>query len=95
MLPLLFSVVCGYFGWHAMHGERGLIARDIRMKQIEEARAQLARAEAERDAIERRVAGLRGEQLDPDMLEERARALLNLVGRDEMVVPYGPDHRLF
>jgi cell division protein FtsB len=95
VLPLLFSVVCGYFGWHAMHGERGLIARDIRTQQIAEARSELARAEAEREAMERRVAGLRGDQLDRDMLEERARTLLNLVGRDEVVVPYGPDRRLF
>lgn len=94
-LPLLFGAVCVYFGWHAVHGERGLIARDIRMQQIAEARFELERAEHERDAIERRVAGLRGEVLDRDMLEERARSLLNLVGKDEIVIPYGPERRLY
>jgi cell division protein FtsB len=95
LLPLLFSGVCGYFVWHAMHGDRGLIARDIRTQQIAQARIDLARAETEREAMERRVAGLRGDRLDRDMLEERARGLLNLVGRDEVVVPYGPERRLF
>jgi cell division protein FtsB len=41
------------------------------------------------------VRGLRGELVDRDQLDERARQLLNLVGKDEVVVPYGPDRRLF
>jgi cell division protein FtsB len=94
-LPVVFLAVSGYFAWHAMHGERGLIARDQRMADIAAARAELARAEADRDAIERRVTGLRGERLDRDQLDERARALLNMAGRDEIVVPYPPDRRLY
>ncbi|MBX6374925.1 MAG: septum formation initiator family protein [Acetobacteraceae bacterium] len=95
LLPVLFSAVCGYFLWHSVHGPRGLLAREQRMQEIAAARAELARAEAERDAMERRVAGLRGEVLDRDQLEERARVLLNLVSRDELVMPYGPGQRLF
>jgi len=95
VLPLLFVALCGYFAWHATHGERGLIARERREAQVVAARAELARAEAERDAMERRVAGMRGERLDRDQLDERARGLLNLLGRDEIAVPYGPGRRLF
>jgi cell division protein FtsB len=80
---------------HAMHGERGLIAREQRIADIAMARAELSRAEAERDAMDRRVSGLRGDRLDRDQLDERARALLNLVGRDEIVVPYAPERRLY
>lgn len=94
-LPTLFVALCGYFVWHAMHGERGLIARDQRVRDIAMARADLAKAEEERDRIERRVTGLRGDRVDRDQLDERARALLNMVGRDEVVVPYGPERRLF
>lgn len=94
-LPVLFSAVCGYFIWHSIHGERGYLAREQRLQEIAAARAELARAEAEREAMERRVAGLRGEALDRDQLEERARVLLNLVARNELVVPYGPGQRLF
>ncbi|MBI0536579.1 septum formation initiator protein [Roseomonas sp. KE2513] len=78
-----------------MNGTRGLIARDARNAEIAQARLVLAEAEAERDAMERKVAGLRAEHLDRDMLEERARALLNVVARDEIVVPYAPNRRLF
>lgn len=94
-LPVVFLGVSGYFVWHAMHGERGSIARTERIAEIAAARQELARAEAERDAIERRVAGLRGDRLDRDQLDERARSLLNMVGRDEIVVPYGPERRLY
>lgn len=94
-MPCLFVALSGYFGWHAMHGDRGLIAREQRLADIAAARAELSHAEAERDAIERRVVGLRGDRVDRDQLDERARALLNMVGRDEVVVPYAPDRRLY
>ncbi|GGG38210.1 hypothetical protein GCM10010964_27440 [Caldovatus sediminis] len=95
LLPVLFGAVCGYFLWHSVHGPRGLLAREQRAQEIAAARAELARAEAERDAMERRVAGLRGEVLDRDQLDERARALLNLVAREELVMPYAPGQRLY
>jgi cell division protein FtsB len=95
LVPALFLAVSGYFVWHAVHGERGLMARDKRQADIVSARAELTRAETERDAMERRVAGLRGDRLDRDQLEERARSLLNMVGRDEVIVPYGPERRLY
>ena len=95
VLPLLFSGLCGYFIWHSVHGQRGLMARDLRTQEIAAARAELGRAEWERDALERRVAGMRGDWLDRDQLDQRARELLNVVGRDEIVVPYEPGKRLY
>jgi cell division protein FtsB len=95
ILPVVFIAVGGYFIWHAVHGERGLIAREQRQQQIADARAELERARAEQHAMERRVQALRGDRLDRDQLDERARQLLNMVGRDEIVVPYGPTGRLF
>lgn len=94
-MPCLFMALSGYFAWHAMHGDRGLIAREQRLADIAAARAELSHAEADRDAIERRVVGLRGDRVDRDQLDERARALLNMVGRDEIVVPYAPERRLY
>ncbi|MBB5693473.1 FtsB family cell division protein [Muricoccus pecuniae] len=95
VLPVIFFALCGYFAHHAMHGTRGILAREARNAEIAAARIVLAEAEAERDSMERKVAGLRAEHLDRDMLEERARALLNVVSRDEIIVPYPPNRRLF
>ena len=93
--PLGFIALCGYFAWHAVHGDFGLIARERRLEEIATARAMLVRAEAERDAMERRVSGLRGDRIDRDQLDERARTLLNLVGKDEVVIPYEAGRRLY
>lgn len=94
-LPALFLACCGYFVWHAINGERGLIAEEQRLAQIAEAQGERERVLRDLAAMERRVEGMRGEQLDRDQLDERARQLLNMLGRDEIVVPYGPDRRLF
>ncbi len=95
VLPVLFLATSGYFVWHAVHGERGLIARDVRQERLQEARLELSRVQGELEAVERRVAGLRGDRLDRDQLDERARQLLNMVDRNEIVVPYEPGQRLF
>ena len=95
MLPVAFAALCGYFAWNSQQGDFGLVARDRKLEDIAQARAALARAEGEREALERRVAGLRGDRIDPDQLDERARTLLNLVGKDEIVIPYEPGKRLF
>lgn len=93
--PLGFVALCGYFAWHSVHGDFGLLARERRLEDIAAARAVLHRVEHERDAMERRVAALRGDRIDRDQLDERARTLLNLVGKDELVIPYEPGKRLF
>ena len=95
VLPVLFLAASGYFVWHAVHGERGLIARDIRQERLQEARQELAQVQADLEAVERRVAGLRGDRLGRDQLDERARQLLNMVDKNEIVVPYEPGQRLF
>jgi cell division protein FtsB len=95
MLPVAFAALCGYFAWNSQQGDFGLVARERKLQDIALARAALTRAEAERDALERRVTGLRGDRIDRDQLDERARTLLNLVGKDEIVIPYEPGKRLF
>ena len=66
-----------------------------RFAHLADARVILERANEDRDRMERRVQGLRGNEVDRDQLDERARALLNVLGRDELVMPYGPERRLF
>ncbi|MDB5368832.1 MAG: septum formation initiator protein [Roseomonas sp.] len=95
-VPVVFAGLCWHFAWYAVHGPRvGSLARDAKAAEIVVARLDLGRAEAQRDTMERRVAGLRGDQIDRDQLDERARALLNMVGKDELVAPYGPGKQLF
>ncbi len=94
-VPVLLAGLLAYFAWHAIHGSRGFRAMQLREAQIEAARAELGRLQAEREAAERRVAALRDNQLDLDTLDERGRAMLNLTGKDEIVILYPPGGRLY
>jgi len=85
--PVLgISLVC-YFASHLFVGERGLLAWTELTQELRDARATLAALDTERQTLERRVGLLQPEHLDPDMLDERARATLNLVGPNEIVIP--------
>jgi cell division protein FtsB len=84
--PLIGAAAVAYFAYHTVEGDRGVLAW-IRMKnEILEAEMQLAKVSTERQALEHRVLLLRPDHLDPDMLEERARAMLNMGREDELVV---------
>lgn len=95
VMPVLLGALLAYFAWHAIHGQRGFRTLQMRQTQIEQAGADLAAVRARRDAAERRVAALRGGRIDPDTLDERVRAMLNLTQRDEIVILYPPGSRLY
>jgi cell division protein FtsB len=88
--PMLGLSAVAYFAYHTVEGDRGLLAwwhlnRDIRV-----AEATLTEVQQERTALERRTQLLRPDRLDPDMLEERARAMANLGHDDEVVILQTP-----
>ena len=87
VVPALFAVVFGYLGYHVMHGERGVFAYMHLKNEIVRAEGAVAETDATRQAWERRVASLRSTTLDPDMVDERARFMLNVVQPDEIVIP--------
>ena len=93
--PTLFLGLAGFFGWSATQGERGLQTNAVRQAQLGTARAELKRVEGERDAMERRVAALRQQRLDPDMLDERARAMTGWTEPSDVVVLFVVPNRLF
>lgn len=89
IFPLLGIAMAGYFSYHALTGERSIVAFFRITDDIKAAKAELAQAKAERQKLERRVSLLRSESLDPDMLDERARWSLGFVG-DRDIVILGP-----
>ena len=93
--PTLFLTLVAYFGWNATQGDRGLQSYALRQQQLRSVQADLAKADQERELLERRVSGLRTQRLDPDTLDERARAMLNVAEPNDVVVMYGPGKRLF
>jgi cell division protein FtsB len=85
-----FALACfglaAYFGYFLLYGNHGLINLARVQHEIEIKQAQLDRVRGERLALEHRVSLLRPESVDPDLLEEQARARLGLTERDEVVI---------
>jgi len=84
--PLLGLFAITYFAYHTVEGDRGLLAWWQLNRDVKVAEATLAGLTKDRDALDRRSRLLRPERLDPDMLEERARAMADLGHEDEIVV---------
>ena len=93
--PLLFLALVGYFAWNATHGDHGLIAYAQRQQLLKQAQDDLAQVQAEKTEWRSRVTALGADHLDADMLDERARAMLNLSDPGDIIVPYGDKDRLY
>ena len=87
---VLAALFIGYFGLNAYTGDHGLKARQNLDHEIADLAQQLERTKAERERWEHRVALLKSDRIDPDMLDERARALLELVDPRELTLRTKP-----
>jgi cell division protein FtsB len=76
-LYAIAALLVGYFAMNAFSGNRGLKAKQDIDQQVAELSTELARLKLERSQWERRIALLKSSGLDPDMVDERARALLD------------------
>lgn len=78
--------VMAYFAHHAVHGDHGLYAslqlKEIRQKLLDDR----DRHRETRKMLEEKVALMRPENLDPDMLDEQARARLNMAHPDDITI---------
>ena len=84
--PLIAFACVTYFIYHSIQGERGVLSM-FRLKQkLELAKAELNLMTSQRESLEHRVHLLRPDNLDLDLLEERARAILNFARSDEVII---------
>jgi len=85
-LYVVAALFIGYFGINAYTGKNGIKAREGLDRQIPDLAGELDRVKAERTRWERRVALLKADRIDPDMLDERARQLLNYTDPRDVTV---------
>ena len=93
VLPAVAGLLTlGYFAYHAVNGDRGLLAYWRLEEAIVAAEAERAETEAERQRMEHQLSLLPREigedrgSLSLDMLDERARALLGHVRPGEVII---------
>jgi cell division protein FtsB len=91
VLYLVVGGLIAYFGVNAFSGDHGLRAREQLAAQMQALSAERHKLRDERVHWERRVALLRSQSLDPDSLDERARAMLDYVHPRDLVM-LGREH---
>lgn len=89
VVPALGACLVGYFSYHAVQGDHGLIARNHLRTEVAAARATLEQLQAERAVLEHRADLMNPDHIDADMLDEQLRAMLNLAHPDDVVLYFG------
>jgi cell division protein FtsB len=79
-----------YLGYSALKGQFGTESNARMLVEIGELEAKSSVIQAEIDAYRHRVQLFDSASLDPDILTERARALLNMAQADDVVVMLDP-----
>jgi len=93
VVPLLGTFLLFYFAFYMLSGERGLISLIKLKKQYKISQEELATVTNERAKLENKVKLLRDESLDKDILEERARVMLNYSKPNEIIIPLTTDSK--
>ncbi len=75
-----------YFSVYAVKGERGFFRYIYLSSEVAQAREIADKYAQEKNEWEQKVKLLSSDSLDLDMLDERARIVLNMVGKDEFVI---------
>ena len=84
------ALVIGYFWAHAHSGDHWLEAKRDLVEQAADLMQELEQVRRERAAWEHRVQLLRPNAVDPDLLEERARAQLHYVHPRDLTLVFRP-----
>ncbi len=86
--PVLGISAVIYFAYHVVQGDRGLTAWLNLNQQVAAKRAEAKTVAARRKALQNKVRMLHPETIDPDLLDERARRMLNYGRPGDIVIPY-------
>jgi cell division protein FtsB len=89
-LYTIAALLIGYFGVNAYTGEHGLIAKRDLDQDIAQLTLDLDAVKAERAVWQRRVSLLKSDNIDPDLLDERARRWLDDVDPRDLTLMLKP-----
>jgi cell division protein FtsB len=84
------ALFIGYFAANAFTGNHGLRAQQDLEQQLTAMKGDLMQLKAERAVWERRVSLLRTDRIDPDVLDERARALIGYADPRDLTLLLNP-----
>ncbi|MGD9649832.1 MAG: septum formation initiator family protein [Dongiaceae bacterium] len=87
LLPtILIALVLGYFAYHAIQGDRGLITYFRLRADLNKSEIQRDELAIKRQQLESEVQQLRPDHVDPDRLEEEAKRSLGYAKKNELMI---------
>lgn len=85
-IALFLVSFCLYISYHGTFGERGWLKRQALESQLESSEITVERLRHARQQLALRVAGIGGDDIDPDLLDELVRQELGMARTDEFVI---------
>jgi cell division protein FtsB len=83
---VVLMLLCAYFSYFAVRGDRGLLTYISLQQKVAEAEKMSNNYDRKRKELDQKVKLLSSNSLDLDLLDERARAVLNVIGDDEFII---------
>lgn len=91
LAPLIGAALVTYFAYHAVQGDRGLLAWWQLRQQMDAVEVELASVEQDRAFLEHKISLMRPESINLDMLDEQTRQVLAFAQPGEYIII--PDSR--
>lgn len=88
--PAIAILLLLYFTYHLIQGDHGYLSWSSLDTDLQESESILQEKKIKQDELEHRVGLLKSENLDPDLLDERVRKMLNHAEKGEVIVFYDP-----
>lgn len=86
VLPVLGLMVLGYFAYHALVSDRGLVAYFRFQRELITAQEELDAVREHKATLEKRVNALSSKAVDADLLDEYARHTLGYADPKEVMI---------
>ena len=83
---VLLILLSSYFSYFAVKGDRGYLKYLYLQNKVSEAEIMNANYDKRREELEQKVKLLSAGSLDLDLLDERARTVLNMIGDNEFII---------
>lgn len=93
VLVSIAGLATSFFFWHAVHGQRGLKAGEEYEQRLTQLKFERDLLKLQRLQIEHRLALIKGEKVDADILEDEVRKTLGRIHKNEVVVLMTPADR--
>ena len=90
LVTALLLAFQGYLGFNVVGGQYGIESQKQMRVDIEDLKAQSAALQAEIESYQHRTSLFDSASLDPDILSEKARALLQMAQPDDLIVMTDP-----